>query len=383
MTVRSYAQNFEDVLLWRALKDVTVGHYVDVGAGHPARNSVTKLFYDRGWTGVNVEPLPHLATELSRARPRDTNVRAAVSDTSATSIDLISIDLWDELSTIAPDRAQSLRDQGRDVTVIPVPVARLDDVLADTGWADLHFLKVDVEGAELDVLRTLDLARTRPWIVLVEVVAGGDENRSRTEISDHLLSNRYEHVWFDGLNDFYVAGERSGDLAHHFTTPVNVTDDFTAVADSDQVVVELIAQRLGMDTPASASEVVMRVEAVLRDRIRFESELLAAQPPGSGDDTDPAVIGLRQEVRSLQLTCEALEQSSFERERLVAWYASQVARLTDDATRSSGDVEALRQSAADTRQRLDDVLASTSWRTTLPIRAARRPQDYLSKLLGK
>ena len=56
MPINSYAQNFEDVMLFRALGHVKKGFYLDIGAGEPEIDSVTKLFYSLGWTGVNVEP---------------------------------------------------------------------------------------------------------------------------------------------------------------------------------------------------------------------------------------------------------------------------------------------------------------------------------------
>jgi hypothetical protein len=55
----SYAQNYEDILLGRALRK-SEGFYIDVGANHPVFHSVTKLFHDRGWRGINVEPSPVL-----------------------------------------------------------------------------------------------------------------------------------------------------------------------------------------------------------------------------------------------------------------------------------------------------------------------------------
>ncbi len=61
----SYASNFEDVLLNRIFKDVADGFYIDIGADHPVYSSTTKSFYDRGWSGVNVEPGPRF--ELVRS----------------------------------------------------------------------------------------------------------------------------------------------------------------------------------------------------------------------------------------------------------------------------------------------------------------------------
>ena len=72
----SYAQNFEDVILWRAFKDVNCGRYVDVGAFHPEIDSVTKWFYDQGWSGINIEPVPESFDALNAARSRDQNLCA-------------------------------------------------------------------------------------------------------------------------------------------------------------------------------------------------------------------------------------------------------------------------------------------------------------------
>ena len=46
MNFVSYAQNFEDVLLWRALRDIEHGFYVDVGAQDPVTDSVSLSFYE-------------------------------------------------------------------------------------------------------------------------------------------------------------------------------------------------------------------------------------------------------------------------------------------------------------------------------------------------
>ena len=60
MTFISFAQNFEDVMLWRALKHVDGGFYIDVGAAWSDVHSVTKAFYDKDWHGINIEPNPQL-----------------------------------------------------------------------------------------------------------------------------------------------------------------------------------------------------------------------------------------------------------------------------------------------------------------------------------
>ncbi len=65
----SYAQNFEDLILMGILREIPNGFYVDVGANHPEQDSVTKIFYDKGWSGINIEPNTVLYNELCIARP--------------------------------------------------------------------------------------------------------------------------------------------------------------------------------------------------------------------------------------------------------------------------------------------------------------------------
>ena len=74
MSFISYAQNGEDVMLTRALKHIERGFYIDVGANHPSDDSVTKAFYDRGWRGLNIEPLPEHIAQLRAARLRGINL---------------------------------------------------------------------------------------------------------------------------------------------------------------------------------------------------------------------------------------------------------------------------------------------------------------------
>lgn len=66
----SYAQNCEDVILWRALRHVEHGFYIDAGANDPDMDSVTKAFYERGWRGINIEPIEEWHERLKAHRPQ-------------------------------------------------------------------------------------------------------------------------------------------------------------------------------------------------------------------------------------------------------------------------------------------------------------------------
>ena len=79
MGITSYAQNFEDVMLSRAFPGAS-GFYVDVGANDPDIDNVSRTFYERGWSGINLEPLGPQFELLKQRRPRDVNLQIAVGE---------------------------------------------------------------------------------------------------------------------------------------------------------------------------------------------------------------------------------------------------------------------------------------------------------------
>lgn len=218
----SWAQNQEDILLWRALRGVQHGFYVDVGANDPSDDSVTRLFYDRGWHGINVEPSPEYFERLQSERPRDINVSCAAGEQDG------SITFYETKTRgwSTSDAAVGNRylEQGQ-AQARQVEQLTLDTILAHHPVDQIHFLKVDVEGAEASVLRGLSLDRHRPWIIVVEALDPVSQTVRVEEWEPRLLAAGYTLVHFDGLNRFYLGREHS-DLATAFAAPPNVLDGF-------------------------------------------------------------------------------------------------------------------------------------------------------------
>jgi FkbM family methyltransferase len=220
----SYAQNYEDVILWRALRDVRQGFYVDIGAADPEELSVTRAFYDRGWSGVNVEPLDEYFEKLKQARPRDTNLKVAVGREAG--IRTLYAIAGTGLSTFDPKIAARHQASGFQVCEIFVPVLTLAKILEDSPTSPfIHFLKIDVEGAEAEVLEGLNLDRVRPWIIIIEATEPFSTVSTR-DMWEQLITDRgYGLAYFDGLNCFYVADEVAA-LKERLAVPPNFFDDF-------------------------------------------------------------------------------------------------------------------------------------------------------------
>jgi len=224
MTFVSYAQNFEDVMLHRALSDVPRGFYIDVGAADPEALSVTKAFYDNGWQGINVEPDPDYAANLRVARTRDVTVQAALGATPGRMV--INRIAGTGLSTFDGDLAARHVAAGYSSTPLEVEVTTLSEVCRGHAPADIHFLKIDVEGAERAVLQGADFSIHRPWIVVVEATEPFLPTPNHQAWETILLDAAYVFVWFDGLNRFYVAQEHEDALRPAFLAPPNFFDYF-------------------------------------------------------------------------------------------------------------------------------------------------------------
>ena len=224
MTFLSYSQNAEDVLLWRALGHIKNGFYIDVGANDPELHSVTKAFYDAGWWGINIEPMPSYHAVFAAQRPRDINLTVAAGDAEGT-ITLFEVPSMNGWASTDRAVADAHRADGYEVTETDVPLRLLKDICAEHVRGDIHFLKIDVEGFEEAVLRGMDFVRWRPWILVIEATLPNSRATNHDTWEALVTGHDYQFAYFDGLNRYYVAFEHRELLAALDVQP-NVFDGF-------------------------------------------------------------------------------------------------------------------------------------------------------------
>jgi len=202
----SYSQNLEDYHLSLAFAGQTTGTYIDVGAGHPIADNVSFWFYERGWQGIVVEPQSELAALYPRLRPRDTVIRGLVGRQCG-EIDFHVVDRLHGLSTTLQDVAKVAEAFGVGYQTVRMPVITLAQLCESQGVGSIDFLKVDVEGAEADVLFGGDWKRFRPKVIVAEAVTPMASAPSWQDWEPFLIAQGYRFVLFDTLNRFYVAQE--------------------------------------------------------------------------------------------------------------------------------------------------------------------------------
>ncbi len=356
MNSMSYAQNREDLVLARVLADVVRGSYVDVGAQDPRVDSVTCAFYERGWRGINIEPVQHWHRRLLAARPDDLNLCLAAGDHAGT-LRLYEVQ-GTGLSTVRADLAARHRAAGLLVHESEVAVQTLDAIFAVAGMADVHFLKIDAAGAELEVLRGLSFRILRPWIV---VVAAMPESRvpAGPDWEPALLGHDYDFAYDDGNNRFYLAREHA-DLAGRFG-PSSALDDFARPGQLDNAA--MLESRPG------------ETAALLQSKLKDATARILAQ---AADLSSAGALAQRQqlEVATLRLAHARLSLlvPNLEAELHGAERAN--AAMTAEILRQADLIAALQAEHS-------GLMGSRSWRLTAPLRALRLPMAAASDVSAR
>jgi FkbM family methyltransferase len=354
----SYAQNFEDVTLWRALHDVSHGRYVDVGALHPEIDSVTKWFYDQGWCGINLEPVPEMFDVIAAARPRDTNIRAAAGAVAGLA-EMAVVPESMGLSSLDVSGVET--NVGMPYTLVQVEVRPLREVLEPFVGCDIHFLKIDAEGTEHDVLLGMDFTRFRPWIVVVEATAPLSQTKTEEKWEDILHGANYQHAYFDGLNEFYVAAEKI-ELAKKLAVPPNVFDKFELAA-----TVRERQERKDLQREVSGRD--SQLAAMREELERTHSDLAGtlAQLAASFTETNRLSKELTATQAELKLANEKIARLT---EQLRGSEAA-IAGLSEDLSELAQALKKGRETELACQRQLRQVLNSRSFRWLAPARRLR------------
>jgi FkbM family methyltransferase len=192
--VRSWSQEGEDLILNRIFEQQKFGFYVDVGAHHPKRFSNTYLFYRRGWRGINVDAMPGSMKAFRKVRPRDINIELGIGEQEGK----LDYFVFNEsaLNGFSKDLSQErkLADTAYQVKkVIKVNVSPLHEVLdryLQIGQK-IDFMSIDVEGLDLQVLKSNDWKKYRPTYVLAELLGSSLHQIDHSEIGRFMLDKGY------------------------------------------------------------------------------------------------------------------------------------------------------------------------------------------------
>jgi FkbM family methyltransferase len=334
MTFISYAQNFEDVMLWRALKHVPNGFYIDIGAQDPIIDSVSRAFYEHGWHGLHVEPTEQYSKKLREARPDETILQVAIGNAEG-SLTFYEIENTG-LSTADEVIAKRHKDAGFPCRETKVPVVSLDSLFDQYAEPHVHWLKLDVEGLEKSVLETWRYSSVRPWVLVIESTKPLTQEEDYAGWESIVLGKGYQFAYFDGLNRFYVSLLHA-ELANAFSSPPNVFDGF---------------QLSGLASPPFCSRVVAQAQ---------QAESKAQQAESKAEQAESKAEQAESKAEQAESKAEQAE-SKAEQAESKAQQAESKAQQAESKARQAEEKYAVAW------HNYQAIANSSSWKITYPLR---------------
>ena len=168
-----------------------IDFYVDVGAYHPIQRNNTMLLYLNGWEGINIDISDFSIKLFNHLRSRDSNLNLAISNKEG-NVEMFYQKKLSQLSTIKKEYANK-SFQGN-IKTKEINSKTLTSVLNDSKFKGkkIDFLDIDVEGADIDVLESLDFHKYSPELICVEVI---EKNNEDSQIFKFLKKRGYQKIW--------------------------------------------------------------------------------------------------------------------------------------------------------------------------------------------
>ena len=204
---KTYSQYGEDLAVEKYLEEIDNGFYVDLGCFHPIQYNNTILLYQKGWRGINIDINEFSIKLFNFCRPDDLNLNLAVSDKNG-EIDFYYQKKLSLLSTIKKSQC-NFSFQGK-INKKKILSQTLTKALDDSKYKNrqIDFLDIDIEGADLDALKSLDFFRYSPKLICVEIFPENLDmhniNIEKSDIYNLLKIKNYQKIWSGTFNHIFV-----------------------------------------------------------------------------------------------------------------------------------------------------------------------------------
>ena len=199
---KSYSMEGEDLELLKMTKNINQGFYVDAGCYHPIHLNNTYLLYKKNWSGLNIDLSEFSIDLFNYMRPNDVNVHSAISN-SESEVIVYHQKKISQLTTINKNIAKE-RMQGP-IKEKKMTSKKLTTILDNSRFNNrkIDFLNIDLEGADMSTLRSLNFEIYRPKIICVEIT---DKILENSDIFKFLIKLNYKKKWssITNINHIFV-----------------------------------------------------------------------------------------------------------------------------------------------------------------------------------
>ena len=195
-----YSQWGEDLFIQEYFKDKEKGFYVDIGCFHPIMYSNTCILFNKGWSGINIDLDFHTIDFFNFVRKRDENINIAISDTEGEK-DLYFFHSRSAINSLSEIRKKEAKE------IRKIKTKTLNSVFENSKFKNekINLISIDVEGHEIEVLKSINLEKYAPEMVVIEFLERDiinnlefhNQNISailNSEIYKHMIKNNYNFV---------------------------------------------------------------------------------------------------------------------------------------------------------------------------------------------
>ncbi|MDD5570126.1 MAG: FkbM family methyltransferase [Bacteroidales bacterium] len=204
----SYSQTGEDLIIDALMNNKKNGFYVDVGCNHPVDISNTFYFYLKGWKGINIDVNERMIMLFKKIRRYDVSVCAAVSDEEK-EMDLYKFDR-NAVSTFDENTAEEWKKKWNLLKIEKYRTTTLNKILEmymPSTNEKIDFLSIDVEGMDYNVLKSVDLNKYKPKLIIIETHNFNITKFADNEITKYLRKFDYDFITYASMNAYFLRKE--------------------------------------------------------------------------------------------------------------------------------------------------------------------------------
>jgi len=199
----------EDKKIIKLFKEKRNGTYLDLGCFHPIRQNNTYLLHKLGWKGINIDLNPVSIELFNIARPKDINICIAISGKKGTKNLFFDHEL-SSLNTISKNHTLFLKEAfgKKNLKKKIIKTNTLNNILKENKIKKIDFMNIDIEGNELEVLKTLNFQKLDIKVICIEIVNyefySNKIKINKKKIFNILKKNNYRLKFKTSVNYIFI-----------------------------------------------------------------------------------------------------------------------------------------------------------------------------------
>jgi FkbM family methyltransferase len=202
----SYSQMGEDLIIGYLFDSLKINKptYLEIGTNQPKSCNNTYALYLKGCTGVCIEPDFEMFQKIKKVRKKDTVLNIGIGTSSQNEADFYLFPYtWNGWSTFSLEEAEiRKKETGIHYEIKKVPLVQANDIIKNHFTSHPNFISLDVEGLDLEILKSIDFGTYKTEVICVETITFGYLNNTEKKMSD--ITNYMKTIGYEAYADTHI-----------------------------------------------------------------------------------------------------------------------------------------------------------------------------------